>query len=204
MSEEKEEIKLTGKQKVFADYYIGEANLNGFRAAKLARYKGSDATLRSIASENLTKPNILAYIEKRLDELTLTSKETFIVLTNHAKGSIADILEPDGQFDYAAMCERGADKLLKKLKIKKTIRREKDSADEIEEITHEFEMYDAQSAAVHIGKAHGLFVEKHEHTGKNGEPIQTVELSLSEWRKQAAERRAQAARTQELFNDENS
>ncbi len=202
MSEENKEIKLTDKQKLFADYYIGEANLNATRAARLAGY--SAKTAKEIGYENLTKPHISEYIEKRLDEIALSSKEVLTVLTNHAKGTIAYVLEPDGQFDYEQMCKRGADKFLKKLKIKKTIRREKGSDDEIEEITHEFELHDAQSAAVHIGKARGLFIDRTELTGKGGEPIQHAFMTMEEWKKQAAERRAQAARTQELFSDENS
>lgn len=41
--------------------------------------------------------------------------------------------------------------------------------------------------------------QRHEITGAGGDPIQTVALSLSDWRKQAAERREQAAKTQEMF-----
>lgn len=170
MSEEKEQLKLTGKQKLFADYYIGEANLNATRAAIMAGY--SEKTARSIGHENLTKPDISEYIEKRLDEYAMTSKEVLAGLTTEAKGSIKDVFEKDGSFDFEAMCERGADKLVKKLKIKKTVRKERGSDDEIEEITHEVELYDAQSAKVHIGKARGLFVDRHEHTGKDGGAIQ--------------------------------
>lgn len=199
-NEQKEEIKLTGKQKLFADYYIGEANLNATRAARLAGY--STKTARFIGHENLTKPNILEYIEKRMDETALTSKEVLTVLTNHAKGTISAVLEEDGTFNYEGMCERGADKLLKKFKIKKTVRREKGSDDEIEEITHEFELHDAQSATVHIGKARGLFIDRTELTGKGGEPIQHTFMTMEEWKKQAAERRKQTAKTQELFSNE--
>jgi phage terminase small subunit len=168
---EEKPIVLTGKQKLFADYYVGEANLNATRAAIKAGY--SPKTAYSIGHENLKKPEISTYIEKILDERAMTSKEVLIGLTNEAKGSIADILEEDGTFDYEAMCQRGADKLLKKLKIKKTVRREHGSEDEIEEITHEFEMYDAQSAKVHIGKAHGLFSDNLNIGNKPGETFKT-------------------------------
>lgn len=55
--------KLTPKQKNFADHYIltGEAR----RSAIQAGYSVRSAS--EIASENLTKPNITAYIEKRLE-----------------------------------------------------------------------------------------------------------------------------------------
>lgn len=170
MSEETEEIKLTGKQKLFADYYVGEAHCNGTRAAKLAGY--SEKTAYSIASENLRKPEVLEYIEKRLDEIAMTTKEVLAGFTAEAKASISDVLGDDGEFDYVKMCERGADKFVKKLKIKKTTRREKGSDDEIEELTHEFELYDAQAAKAHIAKIRGMFVDKSEVEHKGGIKIE--------------------------------
>lgn len=168
-----EEIKLTPKQKLFADLYVGEAHLNATKAAIRAGYSLRSA--QQIGSENLLKPVISSYIEKRLDALTMPSKEILVGLTNEAKGSIADILDDDGTFNYEKMIKRGSDKLLKKLKVKKTIRRTKDG-EETEEISHEFEMYDAQAAKVHIGKAHGLFIEKHELSIKNVSKLSDEEL----------------------------
>ncbi len=57
--------RLTIKQKKFADYYIkiGNAAL----AAENAGYRKS--TARFIGSENLTKPNIKSYIEKKMQEI---------------------------------------------------------------------------------------------------------------------------------------
>lgn len=53
---------LTTKQEAFVAAYIGQAKGNATEAARLAGYEGSEATLRSIGSENLTKPNIEARI----------------------------------------------------------------------------------------------------------------------------------------------
>lgn len=52
---------LTPKQKAFADYYIELGNAT--EAAKKAGY--SEKTARFMGAENLTKPNILAYIRQR-------------------------------------------------------------------------------------------------------------------------------------------
>src|SRR5690625_1285887 len=54
--------KLTVKQKRFADNYIETGNAR--QSAISAGY--SERTASVIASENLTKPNILAYIDKQL------------------------------------------------------------------------------------------------------------------------------------------
>src|SRR5437868_1419916 len=63
--EAKKEIKLTLKQQLFCDWYLKLAN--GTQAAIKAGY--SEDTAYSIASENLRKPEISAYITKRKREL---------------------------------------------------------------------------------------------------------------------------------------
>src|SRR5690606_19157874 len=57
--------KLSVKQKRFADYYIEIGNAT--EAAIRAGY--SKKTARFIGNENLTKPNIKAYIDEKLKEL---------------------------------------------------------------------------------------------------------------------------------------
>ena len=53
---------LTPKQKAFADYYIECGNAS--EAARKAGYSGKNAN--NIASENLAKPDIKAYIDERM------------------------------------------------------------------------------------------------------------------------------------------
>lgn len=57
-------MALNERQKAFADYYIQTGNAT--EAAIKAGY--SEKTARFIGSENLTKPDISAYIRERLDE----------------------------------------------------------------------------------------------------------------------------------------
>lgn len=59
MAKEKKE-ELTEKQKKFCEFYIFD--WNGTKAAIKAGY--SEHTAKEIASENLTKPNIKAYIDQ--------------------------------------------------------------------------------------------------------------------------------------------
>ena len=56
-------MKLTPKQKAFADYYIECGNAT--EAAKKAGY--SEKAARQIGTENLSKPSISAYIAERMD-----------------------------------------------------------------------------------------------------------------------------------------
>lgn len=65
--------ELTTKQEKFVQATI--IGLNGLAAAKEAGYEGNDATLRAIASENLTKPNINEAISEFRAELKQESKD---------------------------------------------------------------------------------------------------------------------------------
>ncbi|MEG0238479.1 MAG: terminase small subunit [Clostridium sp.] len=58
-------MKLTPKQKAFADYYIETGNAT--EAARKAGYKGKN--LNRIASENLSKLDIKNYIDEKMKEL---------------------------------------------------------------------------------------------------------------------------------------
>jgi len=60
-----DDVKLTPKQKAFADFYIETGNAT--EAARKAGY--SEKTARVIATENLAKPAISAYIAERMSEL---------------------------------------------------------------------------------------------------------------------------------------
>jgi len=60
--------KLSAKQQTFVNNITDISNKqtynNGQESAREAGYKGNDNTLRAIASENLTKPNIQKAIDK--------------------------------------------------------------------------------------------------------------------------------------------
>lgn len=58
-------MKLTHKQRMFADEYLKCGNAT--EAAQKAGY--SDKSARFVGSENLTKPNIKSYIDKRRKEI---------------------------------------------------------------------------------------------------------------------------------------
>lgn len=157
-----DEIKLTPKQKKFADLYVGECNLNATRAAIAAGY--SEKTAYAIGSENLKKPVIRQYIDEQLAKTVASPSEVLSILTAQAKASIADVLDENGELDLKDAKKRGVDRLIKKLKVRK-IRNTR--TDEVETV-YEYEIHDPQAAAVHLGKVHKLFTEKVEHSGSIG------------------------------------
>lgn len=58
-------MKLTPKQKAFAEYYIETGNAT--ESARKAGYKGKN--LNRVASENLSKLDIKSYIDEKMKEL---------------------------------------------------------------------------------------------------------------------------------------
>jgi hypothetical protein len=184
------EAKLTGKQQAFADYYVGEARFHGTKAAVMAGY--SEKTAYSIASENLRKPEIQRYIDARLQELTLGANEVLARLTDIANGSIEDVLDDDGKFDFALAKKAGKLPLVKKLK-RKTTAKKVDAITEGEEEPEtletsivyeevEFEMYSSHEALRDLGKFHKLFTERQEVSGS----VSHYAMSKEEWEKEAA------------------
>lgn len=78
--------KMTAKQKRFCDEYL--IDLNATKAAIRAGY--SEKNARNIASENLAKPNIKAYIDARMaekeKELIADQDEVLKYLTSVLRG----------------------------------------------------------------------------------------------------------------------
>lgn len=92
--------KLTLKQQRFADEYIISGNATA--AAIKAGY--SKKTARSIGQENLTKPDVKSYIDKRLAELKADKiadqTEVLEFLTAAMRGEVTEpILKNSGDFE---------------------------------------------------------------------------------------------------------
>lgn len=89
------ENKLTPKQKAFADYYIQSGNAT--EAAIKAGY--NEKTAKQTGYENLTKPYIKSYIEKRMKEIEsdriATAEEVMKFLTSVMRGEVKDQFELD-------------------------------------------------------------------------------------------------------------
>lgn len=88
---------MTDKQIRFCEEYV--IDLNATQAAIRAGY--SQDTARSIASENLSKPNIQEYIQKLQLEISernkITVDECVQILAKLARFDISDIYDENGQ-----------------------------------------------------------------------------------------------------------
>ena len=83
-------MNLTPKQKAFADYYIECGNST--EAARKAGY--SEKTSRSIGAENLTKPDISAYIATRMqaqnEARVASADEVLAFFSSVMRGEVKD------------------------------------------------------------------------------------------------------------------
>lgn len=133
--------ELTNKQRIFVDHYL--LCLNATEAAKRAGY--SEKTAYSIGWENLRKPEIAAAVQQGLTERAMPADEVLARLAEHARGSIGAFIRTNDEGKPEGF-SLSADRPLHM--VKKVTVTDKGWS---------FEMYDAQSALVHIGKHHGLF-----------------------------------------------
>ena len=147
----KKQRPLTARQQLFIDNYL--KTWNATESARRARYKGDDASLASVGSENLRKPQILAAIEKRLKASHLSADQVLARMAEMANVNVADFLADDGSVDLEKLKARGY--LVKKYKAKQYVEGKGDDAKLAN--VEEFEVYDAQNALVNIGKHLKLF-----------------------------------------------
>jgi len=100
------EKKLTAKQQRFCDEYL--IDLNATQAAIRAGY--SEKTAGVIATENLKKPNICEYIEKRMAE----KEAALIADQNEVLKYLTAVLRGESMASVLARDEVGADRVIEK------------------------------------------------------------------------------------------
>jgi len=135
---------LTGKRKLFIEEYL--TCWNATEAARRAGYKHP----RRQGSRLLSFVDIKDAIRARLQEKAMDADEVLARLADQGKASIAEFLKvtQDGvAIDWITVEQKGH--LVKSLTPTAHGMR--------------LELYDAQSALVQIGRAHGLFVDRHQH-----------------------------------------
>lgn len=143
---------LTAKQLAWANAYL--ETFNKTEAARRAGYDGNDVTLASIGYENFRKPQIEAYLKQRLSEKAMPADEVLTRLADMARSDIADFAHIENWSGLTKL--PGKSHVIKKFKRKVTYSKNDDRYEEIE-----LELYDAQTALVHIGRVHNLFKETH-------------------------------------------
>lgn len=157
---------LTPKQQLFVAHYCEVWNAT--EAAALAGYTGNRKTLSVTGAENLGNPRIAAAIQQRIAAI-MPAGEVLSRLADHARATMADFIDPVNETLDLAKAER-ANKLHLLKKFSRT---------DGEKSTHvSIELHDAQAALVQLGKHHGLFRDRVEHSGEVGTYV--VDLGLAD------------------------
>lgn len=148
---------MTLKQQLFVQAYIANGG-NATEAACAAGYKGNNRTLRVTAARTLTNANVAEAIKALTGDLAekrgiLPADGVLSLLTEQATANLGDFIElrRDADGTEAWQFSIAKAKRLQKLHLLKSIKAGKDGT--------KFEMYDAQAAAVQLGKFHGLFTD---------------------------------------------
>ena len=84
---------MTLKQELFVEAYIGPANGNATKAAKIAGYKGNDHTLEVIGAENLRKPEIASRVRARVEQAAMSADEVLAELSAIARADWREFLQ---------------------------------------------------------------------------------------------------------------
>ncbi|ARW19893.1 PBSX phage terminase small subunit [Pediococcus pentosaceus] len=143
--------ELTPKQKKFADNYIESGNAT--QSAIKAGY--SRKTAKSVGSENLTKPDIKSYIEKKMKEVEshkiMDAKEAMELLTRIARGEERETVVV-GTADGLASTTKEADLKTRINATKELLKRYPDNdkllEQQIRKITAEADIAEARAKSV--------------------------------------------------------
>ncbi|MGI9502136.1 MAG: terminase small subunit [Geminicoccaceae bacterium] len=163
---------LTLKQERFCQEYIIDGNAT--RSALMAGY--SEATSRTIASENLTKLDIRNRIDEleadRLASLKITQEKVILQTARLAMSDMRDYYHSDGRIKRIEELSDDAAAAITGIKVtkKRTYEEAEGEPPEYEEVV-EFKLADKKGPLELLGKHHKLFTEKVEHTGANGTPL---------------------------------
>ena len=160
--------RLTGKQRVFVEAYLD--CLNATEAARRAGY----AKPRAQGHENLTKPNIRAFIDAGLRERAMGKDEVLTRLAEMARADMRDFIETDEDDDGTSrlVVRKSAPlHLIKEMEVTRTTRKSSDGEDLLYDTKIKIKLHDAKAALDTLAKHLGLLVDRQEVSGPDGAPL---------------------------------
>lgn len=134
--------KLIPRHISFIETYLGKANFNATKAAKIEGY----AHPNTQGPRMLLNAGIKAEIELRMKTMVMSADETLTRLSEQSSSVYSNYLLPGGTVDLARLLADGKGHLIKGFK------HTKDGVN--------VEFYDAQSALKTVAKHHGLLDDK--------------------------------------------
>lgn len=149
--------RMTLKKELFVENKLG--GMSGVQAARAAGYKGNDHTLRQVAYENLTKPDIASRVRARVEGVAATADEVLALLGDHLRADLADFqtcFTDDGKLDLDKAKDLGVSRLVKKFKTHTRTILGADGEPPVREVSVEIELHDSQGAAAKLMDHLGL------------------------------------------------
>jgi len=176
--------QFTSLQLGFIEAYLGEANFNKTKAARIAGYKGNGRTLAQVGYENLKKPDIAREVKMRLQASAMGQDELLMHLGRQARSKmvIQKYLSADG-VNVDAMIKDGHGNLIKSMKPGK--------------YGMMIEFVDDLKSQELIGRHLAIFVDKSEVIEINAGSLTDFE----EWKKDQGKRQTEAESTLEQFDE---
>lgn len=138
--------RWTTKQRRFVEEYM--VDFNATAAARRAGYSASRPGLAITATNLMSRPNIRAAIDERLEALSMSAAEAVDRLSDWARGSMADVVSIDGRGHW-------------QLDLNKA--REGGKLHLIQELSYDgngqprVKLYSAMDAVIQVAKMRGLF-----------------------------------------------
>jgi len=177
-------MALTDKQEMFCREYL--IDLNATQAAIRAGYSGN--TARKIGSENLTKPDIAQRIidlkSSRNERVEINADYVLRRLVEIDEMDVLDILRDDGGLKMVHEWPKIWRTTLSGLDILTTVTNFDETT--MENILKKIKWPDKVKNLELLGKHISVMAFKeqaaHEHTGKNGGPIEVAALTKDEYK----------------------
>jgi hypothetical protein len=148
---------LNNKQRAFVEAYL--VCWNASQAAREVGYNGRSNT---IGPRMLSNVGIQNLIQQRLREKAMQADEAIYRLTEQGQFNPMEFYDDNGDPNWTEIRRRGH--LIKSIKPTK--------------YGYEIQFHDAQAAIQLIGQWHGLWRSKHEFSGPEGGPIESVIVYL--------------------------
>ena len=170
---------LTNKRRAFVREYIKD--YNGTQAVIRAGYsKNGAGVMADILLNIIDVRKAIDQYEKDLSTRFINTREKVLKeMSLLAYSDIGDYMTESGDLKVKNWKELPPQitRAIKKIRIMTTSRRlqrstdEGKAGDEMLEQKVEFELYDKKGALEKMGQELGMFVERKEHTGKDGQPL---------------------------------
>jgi phage terminase small subunit len=173
--------RLTPKQATFVQEYL--VDLNATQAAIRAGY--SEETASEMGYENLNKPQIAEAIQAAMDlraERTgITVDKVLVSLARMGFADIRQIFTASGQLrDIASLPEDVASSIQSIEVVTRPGAEVDEHGNRTIEYVHKIKLADKKGPLELLGKHLSVFIDRVEHTGKDGGPIETADMTETE------------------------